>query len=262
MNTFVGIGLKKFQSRLGEISLIINEAKEKELINLDLYNVLCKSAQVLLVAHLEGFIKDFIKDIIDDLSYNLKFKDIPISIKRTYCEHFMEKNENGKFSEKAREKLIDLFEHLNPQLSADPFLFYNKNPSPDMLRKSLEKLSVKSFFELINNSDIDIVFSGTTTEVNDLLYKLRDELTNGIINFPYKLDISKFSIEEDQKQVNKNKTLWETFVDSILTDRHAIAHGDIISSSINHHDIEENLKKVHVLVYSIILMTCSRICPL
>ncbi|MCY7552890.1 MAE_28990/MAE_18760 family HEPN-like nuclease, partial [Bacillus safensis] len=76
------------EERWNEIDLLIGQIiinKENE----EIYNVLCRSTVVLLVAHLEGYIKEAASALIDDLNYNVHFEDLPTSIKKTYVSSFL-----------------------------------------------------------------------------------------------------------------------------------------------------------------------------
>lgn len=272
METFVKVGLEILESRFQEIDTIIAQASDYEVDEStdisqqgefeNIYKVLCRSAQVLLIAHLEGAIKDTAKNILDDINYFSRFTNSPYSIKKTFCEHFLVKNEKGKYSIEKTKLLIDTFDSLPVKYIADPFIqFYNsgssknnRNPSPNLITKVTEKFGVMDFFIIIKDSDLDVVFTGSKSEILTVRDRLKEHLYTGVSSYPYDLDLSLFNISS--KTSNEKNTLWHLFLESILKSRHDIAHGNTLESPFYHKDIEESKLKVEILLYAFISVLC------
>lgn len=276
MDTFVKIGLEVLEERFKEIDTIISKASDYEVDESidayqkeefeNIYKVLCRSAQVLLIAHLEGAIKDTAKNILDDINYYSKFNNSPYPLKKTFCEHFLVKNEKGRYSDEKTKLLINTFDSLPVKYIADPFiLFYNsgsktnRNPSPDLIIKVTEKFGIENFFGMIENSNLDVVFTGSKSEILDIRDQLKEHLYTGVSSYPYDLDLSIFNIS--LKSSNKKQTLWHLFLESILKNRHDIAHGNTLESPFYHKDIEESKIKVEILLYAFISVLCVKSSP-
>jgi len=106
MSTFVFMRFESLQKRLDEIDLILSYASRNE-SSYELYTSLCRSAQVLLIAHFEGAIKEFTKDSLDDFNSSMyNFKDSPDALKLTFCSSFIAENADQ------RKKLLEIFNSL------------------------------------------------------------------------------------------------------------------------------------------------------
>jgi len=130
MATFLNDYIHGVDEKWQEIDILINNAKRIEDNDENLYNAICRSITVLLVAHLEGFAKDLVKNVIRDLNQYCDFSALPAAIKRTYCTKYLGNNyEKNRNYEKYMSKLIEKFEQTNCRISDEPF-FYSKNKNP------------------------------------------------------------------------------------------------------------------------------------
>lgn len=249
-NTYGSIFLSELEERWKEIDLLIEEVKAPK--EEDHVNVLCRSAVVLLVAHLEGFIKEAASVVIKDINHHLDFSDIPKSIQKTFVALFLdsEKIDNNK-----QKRLLEEFRKLNAKLVVDPFLFeQNKNPSPTIIEKILFNFGVTDFFSLINKSRLDIVFENNHTETEELLKELRKFAHQALVEYPYSIDLDIFDISIKSEKMKRKDSLWITFLDELLRLRHSIAHGSTFSNEITVNDLIDYKKKVLILQYGIVLV--------
>jgi len=227
MQTFINSRFEQIEKRFGEIQLILDLASSSR-GNIDLYQALCRSAHVLLVGHFEGLYKEICRDVIDDINANTSFYQVKNVIFSTHCSYYIHSKESEGSFKLIRDKLFEALKSYPSKLIVDPFLFFdNKNPTPDILETILKKFGVKNFFKVIEGSDLDIVFEDEKTKV----IKLRDRLLNyvkkGTVTYPYKLDPS---IYHPSENVSKSKiTLWESFINNFLKERHNIIHGNTLN---------------------------------
>lgn len=254
--TFIHLRVELIEKRFHEIEILLEQAVTKKSDGL-LYATFCRSAHVLLVAHFEGMVKDIVKDVLDDLNNNLSFKESPTQIKRTYCHYYLNKNDRGDYDEVSIKKLIETFDELPTKLKIEPFLFENnKNPNPYIIDTILKKFGVKNFFMLLKNSDLDIVFQNIKSDTNTLKERLKNYLTENLVEYPYNVAESFYNPENPTSTQSQPRTLWQTFLDDFLNDRHSIVHGNTLENPKDHEEIAEAMAKIHVLIYAFIISVC------
>jgi hypothetical protein len=248
MATFVSELVTSLDVRWQEVDLLLAEAK-RESATKNLYDALCRSSVVFIVAHLEGFLKDTAKALVDDLNKFSTFKESPEVIKRTYCNQFSDSEKDSRIK-----RLIEVFDGLDTKFKVEPFLFDdNKNPAPTVVEKIAKNFGARDFFKSINRSRLDIIFTGTKSDVIPLVTDLDAVLDSGIKEFPYTVDLTGFGIGTGDGKPNE-KSFWETFLDQLLLKRHGIAHGSSIENSLSIDEISEYKLKVQILQKAFILV--------
>ncbi|PWI57510.1 MAE_28990/MAE_18760 family HEPN-like nuclease [Sulfoacidibacillus thermotolerans] len=252
-NTFASVFIEELEGRWKEIDILIDQITRSED---DVKNVLCRSAVVLLVAHLEGFVKETASILIKDLNAFVRFKDLPKIVQKTYCSRFLSPiNDSGGIDYRIQGKLLEEFESLNAQLVVEPFLFErNKNPSPTVIETVLTNFGVKDFFTLIYQSNLDIVFENNRAETLVLSSELKDYLKLAVVSFPYNIELDKYSISQKEKKLKREESLWIAFIDELLRMRHSIAHGSNFQNEIGVPQLEDAIIKVRILQYAIALV--------
>lgn len=254
MNTFAYDFFESIEERWREIDLLIENAKDNE-EKVELYNVCCRAAVILMVANLEGFIKEVVNVVLKDINTFSSFADAPDKLKITFCNLFIDIE---KHPDKAK-KLISQFDELNVKFKIEPFLFdNNKNPSPSIIDKICNKFGIHNFFPAIEESNINIVFENDRVESQDLIKDLREVLLNGCVNHPYNLELKAININLKANK-NKKKGLWEEFLDELLRKRHSIAHGSTLDNEVSLIEISQIKQKVQILqyIFAIILLNSS-----
>lgn len=134
MGTFVNAGLVSLNARFKEVELILQEANLHFDTNEDLYSALCRSAQVLLSAHFEGYIKELIKNALDDINLFSNFGASNDNIKRRFCEHFVintviNEDKNSKINQDRIKKLMLELEGSKVKFKKEHFS-YDDNVNP------------------------------------------------------------------------------------------------------------------------------------
>lgn len=252
-DTFAAVFLNDLEQRWNEIDLLIENIKKQE--DQEFINVLCRSGVVLLVAHLEGFIKEAAGIVIKELNHHMSFADIPKPLKLTYTTYFLNSDKSGKFDNVRQRRLLDEFEKLNAQLIVDPFLYeQNKNPSPTVIENILSKFGVKDFFKLIHESKLDIVFENSHSDTLNLLKDLKLYAYENVKNYPYTIGSGIFGIVDKQGKFVRKNSLWAEFLDELLRLRHKIAHGSSFSNEITIQDLIDYRYKVNILQLGIALV--------
>jgi hypothetical protein len=253
MGTFFSNGVSFLERRLSEIDLIVNESKRHCNSNVELYNVLCRSAHILLLAHFEGYTKQLVKDCLDDINSCSSFRKSKRPLKKKVCENFAGNNDL-----KIRE-LMDVFELLETKFRHEYFLFTDyKNPKASVLDKIVANFGIENFFKKVKQSKLDLVFSNTDDDNILLRDEFRDKLKTWTSEFPYQIDFEYLEIDQNK---DTQDNLWEDFLNDILMKRHAIAHGSSMDNSISHSEIETNKVKVEILIYVMAMFICHQCNP-
>lgn len=161
-------------------------------------------------------------------------------------------------------RLIELLDNLDTEFSVDPFLVEssygnNKNPSSKIIDKICVNFGVENFFAWLKNSQLDIFFSGTKSEVEALLGALEVHVVTGTKEYPYQLDMNKFGIVKPTSK-KERESLWVPFLnDQLLKSRNGIAHGSTLGNSLSLRELTDFRNKIAALKYSLVLILCSEI---
>ena len=261
MSTFIASLLISIDGRWQEVDTLLQTASVNETTNVNLHDVLCRSATVLTAAHLEGFIRDAAKAIVEDVNRFSKFRDLPKTPKRTFCRTFIP--EDGKDANERTVKMVALLEGLETPLAWESFLFdgrndNHKNPSPTMIEKVTRNFGIKKIFGLLASSKLDEVFSATPSEIAVLKQDLRSHLNSTTATYPYNVNTALFDLS-DTGANSGPRTLWESFLDQLMLKRHRIAHGSAYSNVDSATELAEIKTKVEILQLGILLTLCNAI---
>lgn len=258
--TFVFSRLDSIEKRFEEVDLLLKFAEDNRMDD-KIYPTFCRTAHIILVAHFEGAIKEICKDVIDDINYNTTFDSIPNKIFATYCDYFLIK-EKKEFSDKGinnlRVKLKDAFGNSKSNLKVAPFLFTNdKNLAPTILETIIERFGLNRFFWSLKNSDLDVVFEDSKTEIENLKSELLKHIRENTIKYPYTVDNTIYSPDITILEQKSQKTLWEEFIDDVLKERHSIIHGQYLHNPYDHENLHKAKIKIEILIYVFIINICS-----
>lgn len=256
------MGLISLNNRFGEINLILNEAKSNFETNDSLYKALCRSTQVLLSAHFEGYLKELIKNALEDINSYSTFKNSNSFLKRRLCEHFIigsnevvNKEKNLKVKE-----LIEALDNLSIKFKREYFFYTeNQNPKASVLDKISEQFGVKDFFKQLKKSNLDLIFSNTNAANIEVAQNIRTYLVESTENYPYTTTLNFLEIDTSKTD---SDNLWDAFLSNLLKRRHDIAHGTEIDNSAGHTTIEADKVKVEILIYAFTAFICQMTNPI
>lgn len=259
MSTFLNDYIHSIDEKWQEIDILITNAKKIEDSDEELYNALCRSITVLLVAHLEGFTKNLVKNVVRDLNQHCTFSALPIAIKRTYCKKYLGSNDNKKNNayEKSMSKLIEKFEEINCGIEDEPFFFTkNKNPNSSVLKTVFNNFGITNIFEYLNGSSIEAMFSWSHLEIKSSAVDLRKIILDGTEIFPYTIIMDGYGFEKNK---SKAKTLWEEFLEQINQKRHSIAHGNVFQNAQTVLELEVTKSKILLLQFAFIAILATKL---
>jgi hypothetical protein len=269
--------------RHDEITLLINHAKnlfeETDNESTKLYNSICRSISILLVSHLEGFIKDFTKEVILDINEFVDFKDINKNVKRQYISNLMvdlkdektyAKNHNKKIEElivkfenidndikKSIDNIIgndNLFKKNYIEIPHEPFLVKdNKNPKANILNYVCKNFGIDNIFAYLKESTLEIVFENDKLETDILIKQIYNDLINATADYPFSIKYNEYALEKSTI-IKKEKTNWEEFLENLLNIRHQIVHGSTLENITNHNELKDFEQKTILIQYGIILL--------
>jgi|GEM_PF-1287127 hypothetical protein len=227
-----------------------------------LLDSLCRSCCVLLVSHLEGFIKDVNKAIIADLNDNVgEFSSMPESLKRSFCEKIAfydgvpddEKNERTK-------QLLAYFESNTVPINFSAFRYKessNKNPTSNFIDNSFVKYGIHGLLNTLSKGLLYQVFENDIhKDYKAVRHSRRDR--NFLIKFPYKIypDYYKFQYK-NKKEATSTKSLWYDYIDHILNQRHKIVHGDTTENNSSILNLRKDIAKLNILMHGIIFSVAN-----
>jgi len=262
MSTFINMGLVSLDRRLSEVHLVLEEAKSNFEVNDLLYKALCRSAQVLLTAHFEGYLKDLVKNSLEDINQYSTFKNSNVFLKKRLCEHFISTGKEEKHTKENHQKtmeLIEVFDNLETKFKREYFFYTeNKNPKASVLDKIAEQFGVTDFFKQLRKSNLDLIFSNTNTENIAVCSVMKNYLLGTTGNYPFTTTLE--FIEIDDLKIDSDN-LWVAFLSNLLKRRHDIAHGTEIDNSAGHVTIEEDKVKVEILMYAFTAFICTKTNP-
>ncbi|MBT1710752.1 hypothetical protein KK062_21100 [Fulvivirgaceae bacterium PWU5] len=257
MSTFINLGLVSLNKRLAEVDIILQEARQHSDDNADLYNSLCRSAQVLLCAHFEGYVKDLVKNALEDINLYSDFRSSRSALKRRHCAYFVRVNAEEKDSKEHNKRVLELiseFEGLNAKFKKEIFSYSdNQNPKTSVLDKIAEQFGVKNFFKQLKKSNLDLVFSNTHTENLQLCQEIETLMLQRTSVYPYQTDLGYLEIDSEKSD---SDNLWDVFISDFLKRRHGIAHGAELESTVGHSTIENDKTKIKVLLYAFTSFIC------
>ena len=260
METFVSVLVSSILNRWNEVDKLLDVAELAEPTDQELHDALCRGAVVLSAANLEGFVRASAKAVIEDANRFGEFRSLPSACKRSFCRTFIP--EEGKEPIVRSDKLILQFDQLNAKLTLDAFMVSTrfdgqKNPSPSVIDKVTSNFGVKNSFNRLAESELDEVFLGIPSTVEQIQTGLLQHLQTGTTSFPYSIDLDAFQLKSSSPPPKGTRTLWESFVDDFMQRRHRIAHGSV---SDNHDSVDElrsDRNKIIVLQLGILMLLCG-----
>jgi hypothetical protein len=261
MATFVHALVTTLADRWHEVDVLLERArKEENNPACEFHDVLCRASVVLVVAHLEGFVRDCARAILNDTNQFSTFLTAPGHFKRTFCNMFVRPDDAS--GHRRVEKLMTLLDGLDTKFVADPFLFEGKNedsrnPSPAVIERIARNFGIEKFFGLMATSVTDVVFTNVAADISSVTNSLRTHLLVNVETFPYTVDPIKFGLAGHSPIKKGDRTLWETFLDNLLKKRHDIAHGSDRLNGSSVAEIEDFKAKSIVLQYAFAILLCK-----
>ena len=240
--------------RIGEIQLLVARASKAKDKDEAFYDALCRASAVLLAAHLEAFLKEISANIIADLNYNLQdFSRMPEALKREFCLKIayyegVEKKE----VDKRVNQLLRFFDKNSVDIDLSAFKYVenpNKNPSVDLIQTSLNKVGVPHVLHSIGGSDFTSVFDGNSRTDWVVRRKMRRSVAS-LYSFPFRSLADVFTFDRG-KPAKGQTTLWHEYIETVMTRRHSIVHGDTIENNSSDTELARDAEKLLVLMYGL-----------
>lgn len=260
MSTFLQEYISSLEGRWKEVDVIIERAKAIKDDDYTFYNAICRSASILIVAHLEGFVKDLAKCVVGDLNRSGSFVNFPVAIKRTYCSKYLGavSDKDPKAYYKKLDALIQKLDEFDCKITHEPFLFpKNKNPSAQMLGTVFENFGISNVFGYLHNSKVDDVFAMSISEIKEKNFELKAAISSAAENYPYVVSLEDLDFD---KRTPKGKTLWEEFIEQINQRRHSVAHGSDFDNADDVSELELRKAKVELLQFALTILLAGSIC--
>lgn len=252
MSTNVTYYLAQLNIQWNEVELLISEAERVKDINQDLFNVLCRSASILIVSHLEAFTKDLCPVIVEDINNHCLFKEIPLALQKTACDKYIDDQANKHHFLKTI--IEDLSRSHDFKICYKSFLFKkNNNPKPDIIKSTGVKFGINNIFENINDSIFDNAFI-SSNRTKKLLNQMLNILPASTKTYPYRTKKNIFSLKAKRYS---GKSVWEEFLNELNKSRHAIVHGNSFENNDDEASLREKMNKIRLFQLVIIYLICS-----
>jgi hypothetical protein len=263
MPTFLHDLIEDVPARGREIDILLaTAALEESKANTELHDALCRASIVLIVSHLEGFVRDCARALIQDINQFSSFSACKSDVKWTFCRSFLD---DAAGSHERVKGLITLLEGLDAKLTPEPFLLGGKNddsrnPTPAVIERVASQFGIKKPFSRLAASRAEEVFSNSLSATVTLAEEIKAHLVSATTAYTYKVDASLFGLDTASPGGAPGaRSLWETFLDDLLKRRHDIAHGTNRLNGSSVADIREFQAKVNVLQYSFGIILCSHL---
>lgn len=264
MSTAAFDAVAKIPERISELRSLSSKARQLRDSEEHVYNALCRACAVLIASHIEGSIKDICDSVRIDLNYFMKeFRQLPVTLKRTFCHKIAYyEGVDGKDIDIRISQLIDFFERntVPVELEAFPYLeSTNKNPKPSNIDKPFEKFGVNGALSAMGSDFLLQVFSDSPKK-NYIIKRELIRRRSSLYTFPYK--IADQEIFLDPKSIKKKPypgSLWNTYFEEIVTRRHKIAHGDIIENPTTVDQLDQDIFKAEIVLYSLAIYFCGKV---
>ncbi|TVO31303.1 HEPN domain-containing protein [Vibrio algivorus] len=242
-----------------EVTLLVDQAELFIDSNVDFYNALCRSASILIVSHLEGFLKDLVKNLIRDLNSNKKYSELPVAVQRSYCKKYLgfDQDKFKNYHQLIEEMVTEFSEYENFKINHEPFLFdKNRNPKPESIKIVLERFGIKDIFKHFHDSTFDKCFE-SRRKTSHLLKRMKRLVDLSTAQYPYKSKLNKFNLVSSN--YGGARTLWQTYLDDINTIRHSIVHGNSFNNQVTTNQLKERQEQAYLLQLLIVYCLCAKV---
>lgn len=264
MSTAAYEAIGKVAPRIKELRTLANAARAaRNDGHEDIHNAICRSCAVLIASHIEGCIKDIVNSVRLDLNFYLKeFKLLPTALKREFCKkiaHY-EGVKAGEIEARIKQ-LISFFERNSVPVELDAFPYLenvNKNPKPSSIDAPFEKFGVNGALGAIGSNFLLGIFSESAASH----FRVRREmvrLKSILYSFPYKNPRGAVFAGGNGQKRQRGDNLWHTFLEEIVTRRHKIAHGDSLENPTTIEELDHDIAKSEVMIYSLAFFFCSKV---
>lgn len=251
--------------RMTEMHALVRTAHHYKNKDERLYDALCRSASVLLVSHIEGFLTDLVSSICIDLNYFVSdFSLMPDSIKRdfVYKLAFYE-GVPSKDIEKRVRVLTSFFEENSVPVNLGLIAAGDesrRNPSVRSIDKYFEPLGVNKIVSSLHTDFYQRAFEGSTGATYKLLRDCKASRSR-VFSWPYGgFSENEFKLPSRKGDPYAGTSLWVTFIEDILKRRHKIAHGSTMENNASSESLERDIAKAEALMTGLMLFACGQLC--
>lgn len=255
------------QKRVKEINILIDLAKfidgKKKITDIDKshYNIFCRSAAILISAHLEGFVNDLCKALIKDLIFQCgSFAQLPAALQRAFCEKIAFYEGVPQIDIESRIKyLIVFFSNNSVNIDMEAFPYRSspaKNPTTSFIESSFRVIGVSNILMTISTNQYKEVFENNPS----LSYKIYKEFrknTSQFYKYPFRDCRNELFIAKKINSTSKTSSIWQAFIDDILTRRHKVAHGQTLDNETSWRQLASDVEKVRILMFALLHSACG-----
>lgn len=264
MNTAAFETAKTIPLRMTEMRTLVGKAHYYKEKDEGLYDALCRSASVLLVSHIEGFLNDLVSSICIDLNYFVNdFALMPESIKRyfVYKLSFFEGVPSKDIDKRVR-VLMEFFEENSVPVNFGLVAAgeqSGRNPSVKSIDKYFEPIGINKIVSSLHTDFYQRAFEGSTSATYRLLRECKANRSR-VFSWPYSgFPEGEFKMPPRKGDPYAGSSLWVTFIEEILKRRHKIAHGSTMENNESSVSLERDIAKAEAMMTGLMLFACGQI---
>ena len=264
MSTAVFELASSIPSRVSELNILVQQAKETEQVNEELYNALCRATSVLLASHLEGFIKELTEALVSDLYVRLQhFKHMPKALQYTFCEKiaFYEKVEQTEIKERVKQ-LIAFFSEYSVPIKIKAFTYKestNKNATANFIDMAFARIGVPDILASIAGGRFEVVFDNDD-QTNVKLLRDLTRMRPFLSRFPDRClpkHYTPFARQPKSGSLKARQSLWHAYIEEVMIRRHKVAHGETLANETTWRDLRVDIVKLEVLMQGLMYSAAS-----
>ncbi|NHN89960.1 HEPN domain-containing protein [Acetobacter conturbans] len=249
--------------RMGEVRKLVEKAELCNETDPEFRDALCRSASVLLVSHVEGFLKDVVSSICADLNYFVRdFSRMPESMKRDFSYRISHYDGVPKCDiEKRTNKIKEFFTINSVPIDFDflPIKENMGNPTVSSIDKYFTPIGINKIVSSLSSDFYHQIFSGSASSAYKLLRKCKSSYSK-VYSWPYQAySNSDFKEPPNKGDPYATDALWATFIEDMLRRRHKIAHGSTLENTESTVNLERDINKVEIMITGIMIYACGKI---
>jgi hypothetical protein len=250
--------------RMAEVKKLIQKAEYYEEKDEEFFNALCRSASVLLVSHIEGFLKDVVSSVCLDLNYFVSdFSKMPESLRREFVHRicYYEGIERKDLDRKIK-GLMAFFDQNSVPIDLNLFsndTVVGKNPSVHAIDKLFVPLGINKIVSCLHTEYYQSVFEGSTRATYRIIRECKANRCR-VFAWPY-VGFSEFEFQLPPKKGDpySGDSMWVTFIEDILERRNQIAHGAELKNDESVVSLRRDVDKAEVLITGLMLFACGQV---
>ena len=246
----------ELDARWEELDVLFNVAQEYDQSD-PAHTSVCHAITVLLCSHMEGALKALSMAVVADINDNDDFASAPTALKQAFVRHVLLEgalNDDGKIAHAAH-----VLSNASVEINEKDLFGANHNPKATVIERYASHFGVTGILGYYSRSRLEEVFTSDEVLSSTLISDLRQACLVGASSYPY--DYSPASDYSLSSKGNRKAAegLFGDYLDAVLTNRHAVVHGNELSDAVGIKTLKGNQLKMKALVYGYVQIVGSAV---